>query len=84
MPSGAGRKGGVCKHNHNRSIPGIETQSLRPCLESGCSAMQTSSETVLPRSFGYAATTSAGTPSFGCLDKIQLSTSQNLLRIRLP
>ena len=29
--------------------------------------MQTRSETVLPRSCGYAATTSAGTPSFGCV-----------------
>ena len=41
MPSGAGRKGSVCK----RKLPAIETRSLRPCLESSHSAMQTS----LPR-----------------------------------
>ena len=68
MPSGAGRKGGVCKHKCNCNIPGIETRSLRPCLESECSAVQTNFETVLPRSCGYTATTSAGTPSFGCVD----------------
>ena len=59
MPSEAGRKGGVCKCKRNRSVPGIETQSLSPCLESECSAV--------PRSCGYAAT-SAGTPSFGSVD----------------
>ena len=68
MPSGAGRKGGVCKRKCNHNIPGIETRSLRPCLESECSAVQTSSETVLPRSCGYAAPTSAGTPILGYVD----------------
>ena len=68
MPSRAGRKGGMCKYKHNHNVPGIETRSLHHCLESECSAVQTSSETVLPRSCGYAATTSAGIPSFGFVD----------------
>ena len=39
MPSGAVRKGGVCKHKRNRNLPGIETRLLCPCLESDCSAI---------------------------------------------
>lgn len=48
MPSGAGRKGGLCKRKRNRKLPGIETRSLRPCLEPD--SMQSSFELSLPRS----------------------------------
>ena len=45
MPSGAGRKGGLCKRKHNRKLPVIETRSLRPCLERD--SMQSSVEASL-------------------------------------
>ena len=46
MPTGAAdRKGGLCKRKRNRTLPIIESRSLRPCLE-GASSLPTSS---LPR-----------------------------------
>ena len=45
MPSGAGRKGGLCKRKHNRKLPVIDTRSLRPCLERD--SMQSSVEASL-------------------------------------
>lgn len=48
MPSGAGRKGGLCKRKRNRKLPDIETRSLRPCLERD--SVQSNFELSLPRS----------------------------------
>jgi len=69
MPSGTGRKGDVCKRKCNYNHPAIETQSLRPCLESSHSAVQTSFETLLPRSscYGDTSSTSSATPSLSCV-----------------